>query len=85
MPKSIEVAYDTSEDLWTVMGDITQLHQVLMNFCVNARDAMPGGGKLTIKAENVRIDDNYARMNIDARPGPFRAHHDFGHGHRNSR
>lgn len=71
LPKSIEVAYDTSEDLWTVVGDITQLHQVLMNLCVNARDAMPQGGKLTIKAENVRIDDSYARMNIDARPGSY--------------
>jgi len=54
-----------------VVGDITQLHQVLMNFCVNARDAMPGGGKLSIKAENVRIDDNYARMNLEAKPGRF--------------
>lgn len=71
LPKSIEVEFNTPENLWTVAGDITQLHQVLMNLCVNARDAMPQGGKLTIKAENVRIDDSYARMNIDARPGPF--------------
>ncbi len=71
LPKSIQVAYEATENLWTVVGDVTQLHQVLMNFCVNARDAMPGGGKLAIKAENVRIDDNYARMNMDARPGRF--------------
>jgi PAS domain S-box-containing protein len=71
LPKSIDVAYDTSADLWTVTGDITQLHQVLMNFCVNARDAMPGGGKLAIRAENMRIDDNYARMNLDAEPGRY--------------
>jgi two-component system cell cycle sensor histidine kinase/response regulator CckA len=42
-----------------------------MNFFVNARDAMPAGGKLTIKADNVSIDDNYARMNLEAKPGRF--------------
>ncbi len=71
LPKSIEVEYEASDDLSVVAGDATQLHQVLMNFCVNARDAMPGGGKLTIKAGNVRIDDNYARMNLEAKPGRF--------------
>ena len=71
LPKSIEVEFAASEDLSVVAGDATQLHQVLMNFFVNARDAMPAGGKLTIKADNVHIDDNYARMNLDAKPGPF--------------
>jgi PAS domain S-box-containing protein len=71
LPKSIEVEYDASDDLSVVAGDATQLHQVLMNFCVNARDAMPNGGKLTIKAANEQIDDNYARMNLEAKPGRF--------------
>jgi len=71
LPKSIEVAFQASEDLSVVAGDATQLHQVLMNFFVNARDAMPGGGRLTITAENVYIDDNYARMNLEAKPGSF--------------
>lgn len=71
LPKSIEVEFEASKDLSVVAGDATQLHQVLMNFCVNARDAMPNGGKLTIKAENVYIDDNYARMNLEAKPGRF--------------
>jgi PAS domain S-box-containing protein len=71
LPKSIEVEFEASEDLSVVAGDATQLHQVLMNFCVNARDAMLGGGKLTIKADNVHIDDNYARMNLEAKPGRF--------------
>ena len=71
LPKSIEVEFEASQDLSLVAGDATQLHQVLMNFCVNARDAMPGGGRLAIKVENVNIDDNYARMNLDAKPGKF--------------
>ena len=71
LPKSIEVEFEASEDLSLVAGDATQLHQVLMNFFVNARDAMPGGGKLTIKADNLTIDDNYARMNLEAKPGRF--------------
>jgi two-component system cell cycle sensor histidine kinase/response regulator CckA len=71
LPKSIEVEYEASEDLSVVAGDATQLHQVLMNFCVNARDAMPAGGKLTIKAANVEIDESYARMNLEAKPGRF--------------
>jgi PAS domain S-box-containing protein len=71
LPKSIEVGFESSEDLSLVAGDATQLHQVLMNFCVNARDAMPDGGKLAIKVENIQIDESYARMNLEAKPGRF--------------
>ncbi|HKG22126.1 MAG TPA: PAS domain S-box protein [Blastocatellia bacterium] len=71
LPKSIEVECNAPDELWTVAGDATQLHQVLMNLCVNARDALPAGGKLRLEAENVYIDDNYARMNLDAKPGRF--------------
>ncbi|PLZ94702.1 hybrid sensor histidine kinase/response regulator [Fischerella thermalis CCMEE 5198] len=70
-PRSIEVCIDVAPDLWTVYGDSTQLHQVLMNLCVNARDAMPDGGSLMILAENLLIDENYARMNLDAKVGPY--------------
>ena len=70
-PKSIEVALDIPNNLWMVSGDSTQLHQVLMNLCVNARDAMAEGGKLTIAAENLFIDENYARMNLEAKVGPY--------------
>ena len=70
-PKSIEIRTDTPGNLWTVMADPTQMHQVLLNVCVNARDAMSHGGTLTLSAENVTLDDQYARMNLDARPGSF--------------
>ena len=70
-PKLIEFHADIPPDLWTIRGDATQLHQVLMNLCVNARDAMPNGGSLRLTAENLLIDENYARMNLEAQAGPY--------------
>jgi hypothetical protein len=70
-PKSIEFQTDIPRDLWTLFGDATQLHQVFLNLCVNARDAMPSGGILTISAENKSIDENYARMHLEAKVGPY--------------
>jgi hypothetical protein len=67
-PKTIEVGSQIPKDLLPVIGDATQLHQVLMNLCVNARDAMPEGGILTLSAENVELDETYARMHVEARP-----------------
>ncbi|MGB2751538.1 MAG: PAS domain S-box protein [Pyrinomonadaceae bacterium] len=71
LPRSIKLEYEIEPELWTISADPTQIHQVLMNVCLNARDAMPDGGTLTIHAGNVAIDDNYARMNIDARAGSY--------------
>ncbi len=70
-PKSIDIRVEVPPDLWTVSGDATQLHQVIMNLCVNARDAMPEGGVLRIKAENreLRAADLADRPGII--PGPF--------------
>jgi len=71
-PKSIEICMDiATKDLWTVSADATQLHQVLMNLCLNARDAMANGGTLTLAIANFFIDENYARMHLDARVGPY--------------
>jgi PAS domain S-box-containing protein len=71
-PKNIEVERNIStKDLWTVSADATQLHQVFMNLCVNARDAMPNGGTLRITAENLQADENYVRMNLNAHVGPY--------------
>jgi CheY-like chemotaxis protein len=70
-PKSIEVHSDIAPNLWTVCGDATQLHQVLMNLCVNARDALPDGGTLSIGAKNLFLNEQSARMNIDAKTGAY--------------
>jgi CheY-like chemotaxis protein len=69
-PKNIELKLVPNPDLWNVLGDPTQLHQVLLNLCVNARDAMPDGGRITVSAENVSLDEQYASMHLDAKPGP---------------
>jgi len=70
-PKSVSVRFTPARDLWTVTGDPTQLHQLLLNLCVNARDAMPTGGELAVGMENVVLDETYVAMNTDARPGPY--------------
>ena len=71
LPKSIEINFSVPNDLWMISADATQMHQVLMNLCVNARDAMPEGGSISIKAENDSVDENYARMHIEAKAGRF--------------
>lgn len=70
-PKTIQVRTAVASDVWLVSADPTQLHQVLLNLCVNARDAMPDGGTLTIAAENVALDAAYASMILNGRPGDF--------------
>ena len=71
LPKSISLKYDIPASPWLIAADPTQIHQVLMNVCLNARDAMPDGGTLRINVENIRIDDAYARMNPEAEPGGY--------------
>ncbi|MFN0079627.1 MAG: response regulator [Prosthecobacter sp.] len=68
--KTIQVRSDIPRDLWTVQGDPTQLHQVLLNLCVNARDAMPGGGTLKLAARNLMLDEHYVGLNGEGKPGP---------------
>jgi two-component system, cell cycle sensor histidine kinase and response regulator CckA len=68
-PKSINLRSTIPAEVWSVRGDETQLHQVLLNLCVNARDAMPGGGDLLLAVENCEVDEAMARANAGARPG----------------
>ncbi len=70
-PRSIDIVTNVPRDLRTVSGDATQLHQVMMNLCVNARDAMPSGGRIEISAENATLDGNYVRAHIGAKEGPY--------------
>jgi two-component system, cell cycle sensor histidine kinase and response regulator CckA len=70
-PKSIAISTDIPSDLHPILADPTQLHQVFMNLCVNARDAMPLGGSLHITAENLWVDEDYARKHLDAQPGLY--------------
>lgn len=70
-PKDIRQQFFLPPDTWTILGDPTQIHQILLNLCVNARDAMPKGGDLTVSAENSELDEQYAAMNILARPGRY--------------
>jgi PAS domain S-box-containing protein len=69
-PKTIEILSRYPNDLWSIKGDPTQLHQVLLNLSVNARDVMLNGGSLTLAAENFNVDENYASMMPGAKPGP---------------
>ncbi len=69
--KFISIQVSAPDDTWNLLGDPTQLHQVLLNLCVNARDAMPNGGTLSLSASNQRIDSQYAAMHPDAQPGVF--------------
>ena len=68
--KHIAIHTRIAPDLWTVPGDPTQIHQILVNLCVNARDAMPRGGTLTISAGNIIVDSHYSGLSLEAAPGP---------------
>jgi PAS domain S-box-containing protein len=70
LPKSVTVEVSLPSNLWMVRGEATHLAQILVNLCVNARDAMPQGGHLRIRAENVRLGEADIARRTDAKPGP---------------
>src|SRR5713226_1784579 len=67
----IEVHIELAEDPWVVWCDPGQIEQVLMNLCLNARDAMPDGGQLVIQTKNVEIGEEYIRLHPYAIPGRY--------------
>jgi two-component system, cell cycle sensor histidine kinase and response regulator CckA len=69
--EDIDLAINVAPRLWPVRADPGQIEQVLMNLVINARDAMPQGGKLTITTADVELDDNYCTMHADARAGQY--------------
>ncbi len=70
-PREITVASSCQRGLWPIVADSTQIHQVLMNLCVNARDAMPHGGTLSLTAQNVELGETEAQLNPRAHAGPY--------------
>ncbi len=68
-PKSISLRVNVPNNLPAISADATQLHQVLMNLCVNARDAMPNGGLIEIDAETIVIDEHYIKLNLGSKVG----------------
>lgn len=70
-PKSVIVRTSIPDGLRQVLGNSTELDQVLINLCINASDAMPTGGTLTLNAENLTIDENYALMKPGLRVGTY--------------
>ncbi len=69
--KNKGIVAQIADNLKTIKGNATQLHQVLLNLCVNARDAMSEGGRLSIKAENFTVSEEYACKFHDAKPGQY--------------
>jgi two-component system cell cycle sensor histidine kinase/response regulator CckA len=69
IPKMIEIELKLAGDLREVKVDPGQMHQAVMNLAVNARDAMPGGGKLTIETANVFLDEEFCKLHIGTEPG----------------
>lgn len=71
LPRDIKLEVNIDSSIPDILGDITQLHQVLLNLCVNARDAMPNGGSLQISATIVQLDSQFAMMAQDGKAGAY--------------
>jgi PAS domain S-box-containing protein len=70
-PKNIRLRLSIPEETWSIQGDPTQMHQVLLNLCLNSRDAMPDGGELHLGIEQCVLDEQAATKNLQAKPGRY--------------
>jgi hypothetical protein len=70
-PKSITASANVEQGTGLILADKTRIHQMLMNLCVNACDAMPKGGSLSISVRSMKIDENYSKMSAPANPGDY--------------
>ncbi len=70
-PKMIEIEAILSDDLGVLNGDAAQIDQVLMNLCINAKEAMPEGGRLRIETRNITVNEDYCRLHVGAKPGCY--------------
>lgn len=70
-PKTIHLQVSVQENIHAVLGNPTQIEQVLLNFSVNARDAMPDGGRLRLEASNFRADESFSKQHPQAKPGNY--------------
>ena len=71
VPKMIEIALFVADDLYVINGESTQIEQILMNLAINARDAMPDGGRLAIETQNILLDEEYCRIHLGTKPGRY--------------
>ncbi|MHB8204749.1 MAG: PAS domain S-box protein [Desulfomonilaceae bacterium] len=71
IPKMIEIDLSLADDLWVINAAPNQIDQILMNLAINARDAMPDGGKLTIQTQNTVLHDEFCRSHPNTKPGRF--------------
>jgi len=69
--ENIRLETALASELWSTLTDASQLESAVVNLCVNSRDAMPEGGRLTLETGNVTLDEAYAAANMDARPGDY--------------
>ena len=71
LPPNIQLRMDTSAGAWPIQADSTQFSQVLINLCINARDAMPTGGRITVITSNLEVNMTLAHVNPGVQAGPY--------------